>query len=151
MIQGNDILANGWFAVLVMAVAVAFVVLVIAMVRTLIEIRKTAYQARQFFVQLNKDAPLILNYLQGTSKNVRGITDETKDGISHALVLFHAVGDVGHTLGTMHHTVLWQAKRLGNRVDILMAGMKAMYQSIRRRSYSSKIRSPQKPNNVWEP
>ncbi|MBA3967859.1 MAG: DUF948 domain-containing protein [Nitrospirales bacterium] len=134
-------MTNGLIEVAVVLVVVAFVILVISMVWTMIEIRRTAHQAGQFFVQLNRDVPHILNNFHGTSQNVRVIADEAKVGVTHALVLFHAVGDVGHTIGTMHNTVVWQAKRLGNRVDMVMAGMRAVFQSLHRHSFQSKNRS----------
>jgi hypothetical protein len=73
-------MTNGLIEVAVVVGVVALVILGSAMVWTMNGIRRTAHQVGQFFMQRNRDVPHIFKNFHGTSRNMRVITDEAKEG-----------------------------------------------------------------------
>jgi len=107
----------------------AFVVLLGALVATIMQIKKTLVQAEQLLGHLNKETPLLLDNLHEISNNVRSVTHQTCEGMTHAMALVHAIGDIGHTVKRMHLAVLDQGERLLNTFDSVKRGIKSGFES----------------------
>ncbi len=109
---------------------IAFVVLLGALVATIMQIKKTLVQAEQLLDHLNKETPLLLNNLHEISHNVRDLTHQTRLGMTRAMVLVHAIGDIGHTVKTMHRAVLDQGERLLNKFDSIRRVTKSGFEFL---------------------
>jgi len=113
----------------IVAAMIAFVVLLGVLVSTIIQVKKTLVQAEHLLEHLNKETPLLLDNLHEISHNVRDVTHQTRLGITQAMVLGHAIGDIGHTVKRMHVAVLDQGERLFNTLDAVTQSIKRGFES----------------------
>ncbi|GJL62001.1 MAG: hypothetical protein NPIRA04_06550 [Nitrospirales bacterium] len=118
----------------IVVAVIAFVVLVGALVATIMQIKTTLVQAEKLLGHLNKETPLLLSNLHEISSNVRDVTHKTREGMTHAMVLVHAIGDIGHTVKKMHLAVLDQGERLLNTFDSVKRGIKRGFESTQHRN-----------------
>ncbi|GJL48810.1 MAG: hypothetical protein NPIRA01_00370 [Nitrospirales bacterium] len=114
----------------IVAAMIAFVGLLGVLVSTIIQVKKTLVQAEHLLEHLNKETPLLLDNLHEISHNVRGVTHQTRLGITHAMVLGHAIGDIGDTVKRMHVAVLDQGERLFNTFDAVTRSIKSGFEPI---------------------
>ena len=114
-------------------VAVAFVVLVGYLVPTVIRLRHMAIQSERLLSQLNRDLPLLLKELKGTSENVAAMTTQAKQGVDRASVLFNAIGEVGKTVNQVHGTVRGKSGAILLSLASVLAGIKAASSTIKSR------------------
>ena len=74
--------------------AVAFAVLVGFVVPVLIRLRHTVAQSEQLLAKMNADLPALVSDLRSMSHNLHALTNQAREGVEHASVLLHAVGEV---------------------------------------------------------
>ncbi len=139
------------FELTLASMMVAFIILAICLAVTVIQIKKTFIQAERFFSQLNTDIPKVLNNFHVTSENIRLMTQQTRDGVGHASVLFHAVGEIGTTVNQVHAALREGGKRLMNSFDVIKARIVATV-TYKRQRCSDFHRSPiTKPTYIPQP
>lgn len=117
----------------VLLVAVAFAVLVGCVVPVLIQVRKTVAESEQLFAKLNAEVPSLVAELRSMSQNLNEVTDQARDGIGHAAVLLHAVGEVGESVQQVHSIVRGSSGTLLSNVASMVAGFKAATHVVRER------------------
>ena len=86
-------------------VAVAFAILVGYLVPLLVQIRKTAAEAEQLVTKLNSELPTLVAELRTMSHSLNDVAEQARDGVEHAAVLLHALGDVGDSVNQVHQLV----------------------------------------------
>lgn len=106
-------------------VAIAFAVLVGYLVPLLIQIRKTAAEAEQLVTKLNSELPTLVVELRAMSQNLNDVAEQARDGVEHAAVLLHAMGDVGESVNQVHSLVRGSGSSLLANVVSMFAGLKA--------------------------
>ena len=114
-------------------VAVAFAVLIGYLVPVLIQVRKTVAESEQLLAKMNADLPALVAELRATGQNLNDLTDRARDGVEHASVLLHAVGEVGESVQQVHNVVRGSSGSLLTNVASVVAGFKAATQVMRDR------------------
>ena len=106
-------------------VAVAFAVLVGYLVPLLIQIRKTAVEAEQLVTKLNLELPTLVAELRTMSHSLNDVAEQAGDGVEHAAVLLHALGDLGDSVNQVDQLVRGSGGSLLARMVSVFAGLKA--------------------------
>ena len=114
-------------------VAVAFAVLVAYLVSTLIQIRKTAVESERLFSRLNDELPSLFTEIRRLTENLNAAAIEARDGIEHASVLLHAMGEMGETVQQVHSVVRGQGGHVLGRLTSVIAGVKAASSAVKQR------------------
>jgi uncharacterized protein YoxC len=113
--------------------AAAFAVLVGFLVPVLIRLRNTAIQSEQLLAKMNADLPALVSDLRSMSHNLNALTDQMREGVEHASVLLHAVGEVGESVQQVHDVVRGSSGTLLTNVAGLVAGVRAATRVMRER------------------
>ncbi len=116
-----------------MLVAVAFAVLVGFLVPVLMQVRKTVTESEQLLAKMNADLPPLVGELRAVSQHLNQLTEQARDGVEHAAVLLHAVGEVGESVQQVHNVVRGSSGTLMTNVASVLAGFKAATQVMRER------------------
>lgn len=114
-------------------VAVAFAVLVGYLVPVLMQVRKTVAESEQLLSKMNAEVPALVAELRAMSQNLNDVTNQARDGVEHAAVLLHAVGEVGESVQQVHNVVRGSGGTLLNRVASMVAGFRAASRVVRER------------------
>ena len=117
----------------VLLVAVAFAVLVGYLVPVLMQIRKTVAESEQLLSKMNAEVPGLLAELRSMSQNLNDVTNQAREGVEHAAVLLHAVGEVGESVQHIHNVVRGSSGTLWSNVVSMVAGFKAATKVVRER------------------
>lgn len=118
-----------------MLVAVAFALLVGYLVPTLIQLRRAVAESRQLLAQMNNELPSLVTELRAMAQNVNGLAEQTRDGVEHASVLLHAVGEVGETMQEVHGIVRGTSGSLLTNLAGIVAGFKAARAVVKERMH----------------
>jgi uncharacterized protein YoxC len=113
--------------------AVAFAVLVGFLVPILIRLRNTVAESEQLLARMNADLPPLVADLRSVSHNLNALMDQARDGVEHASVLLHAVGEVGESVQQVHEVVRGSSGSLLTNVASLVAGVRAVTRVMRER------------------
>lgn len=116
-----------------LVVALAFAVLVGYLVPVLMQVRKTVAESEQLLAKMNADLPPLVGELRAMSQNLNSLTDQARDGVEHAAVLLHAVGEVGESVQQVHNVVRGASGTLLTNVASVVAGFKAATYVMRER------------------
>mgnify|MGYP000884396842 CR=1 FL=1 len=114
-------------------VAVAFAVLVGCLVPVLLQVRKTVVESEQLLSKMNTEIPALVAELRAMSQNLNDVTSQARDGVEHASVLLHAVGEVGESVRQVHNVVCGSGGTLLSNVASMVAGFKAATHVVRER------------------
>jgi len=114
-------------------VAVAFAVLVGYLVPLLMQVRKTVAESEQLLLKMNTEVPALVAELRAMSQNLNDVTNQVREGVEHAAVLLHAVGEVGDSVQQVHNIVRGSGGTLLNNVASMVAGLKAATHVVRER------------------
>jgi uncharacterized protein YoxC len=114
-------------------VAVAFAVLVGYLVPVLMQVRKTVAESEQLLSKMNAEVPALVAELRAMSQNLNDVTNQARDGVEHAAVLLHAVGEVGESVQRVHNVVRGSSGTLLSNVVSMVAGFKAATKVVRER------------------
>ena len=114
-------------------VAVAFAVLVGYIVPLLMQVRKTVGESEQLLSKLNAEVPALVAELRAMSQNLNDVTNQAREGVEHASVLLHAVGEVGESVQHVHNVVRGSGGTLLSNVASMIAGFKAATHVVRER------------------
>ncbi|HWG97110.1 MAG TPA: DUF948 domain-containing protein [Nitrospira sp.] len=114
-------------------VAVAFAVLVGYLVPVLMQVRKTVAESEQLLSKMNAEVPALVAELRAMSQNLNDVTNQAREGVEHAAVLLHAVGEVGESVQQVHNVVRGSGGTLLNRVASMIAGFRAASRVVRER------------------
>ncbi|MDR4479754.1 MAG: DUF948 domain-containing protein [Nitrospira sp.] len=114
-------------------VAIAFAVLVGYLVPLLIQMRKMVAESEQLVTKLNVEVPTLIAELRMMSQNLNEVTEQARDGVEHAAVLLHAVGQVGESVNQVHSLVRGSGGSLLANVASVMAGFRAAKQVVTER------------------
>ncbi|MCP9469190.1 MAG: DUF948 domain-containing protein [Nitrospira sp.] len=114
-------------------VAVAFMVLVGFLVPVLVQIRKTVEESEQLLAKMNADLPPLVEELRTTSKNLNELSSQARQGVEHATVLLHAVGEVGESVQQIHNVVRGSSGTVLTNVMGAVAGFRAAARVMRDR------------------
>jgi uncharacterized protein YoxC len=117
----------------VIIAAGAFAVLVGFLVPVLIRLRNTVAQSEQLLGKMNADLPAFVSDLRAMSHNLNGLTNQAREGVEHASVLLHAVGELGESVQQVHNVVRGSSGTLLTNVASLVAGVRAVTRVMRER------------------
>ncbi len=112
-------------------VAVVFAVLVGYLVPVLMQVRKTVAESEQLLAKMNAEIPALVTELRAISQNLNEVTNQAREGVEHAAVLLHAVGEVGESVQQVHNAVRGSGGSLISNVASVMAGVKAATHVVR--------------------
>ncbi len=115
-------------------VAVAFVLLVGFLVPLAIQVRKSVAESERLLSKMNTEVPSLVAELRVMSQNLNGLTDQAREGVEHAAVLLHAVGEIGESVQQVHNVVRGSSGTLLTNVASMVAGFKAATQVVRDRT-----------------
>lgn len=113
--------------------ALAFAVLVGYLVPVLIQLRQTVAESERLLATMHAEVPLLISELRVTSRNLNELTQRARDGVEHAAVLLHAVGEVGESVQQVHNVVRGSGGSMLANVASMVAGFKAATQVVRDR------------------
>lgn len=114
-------------------VAVGFAVLVGYLVPVLIQLRKTVAESEQLLARMNSELPSLLSQMQQMNQNVNALAAQIRDGVEHASVLLHALGEVGESVQQVHGVVRGRSENLLVNLASVVAGIKAASAVVRER------------------
>lgn len=107
-------------------IAVAVVALVAMLVPILLQAKRTLVEAELSLVRFNTDLLPLMSELRNTMGNVNELIEKSRDGVEHASVLLHAVGEIGETVEEVHQMVRGTGGALlRNMVNVVFAGIHA--------------------------
>jgi len=106
-------------------VATAFAVLVGYLVPMLIQLRKTIAESEQLLAQMSSELPSLVREMRAMTENVNTLVNQARDGVDHAAVFLHAVGEIGDTVQQVHETVRGKSGSLLVNVASMVAGFRA--------------------------
>ena len=113
--------------------AAAFAVLVGFLVPVLIRLRHTIAQSEQLLVKMHADLPALVSDLRSMSHSLNVLTNQAREGVEHASVLLHAVGEVGESVQQVHNVMRGSSGTLLTNVAGLVAGVRAATRVMRER------------------
>ena len=113
--------------------AAAFAVLVGFLVPVLIRLRHAVAQSEQLLVKMHADLPALVSDLRSMSHNLNALTNQAREGVEHASVLLHAVGEVGESVQQVHNVMRGSSGTLLTNVAGLVAGVRAATRVMRER------------------
>ncbi len=113
--------------------AAAFAVLVGFLVPVLIRLRHTVAQSEQLLIKMHADVPALVSELRAMSHNLNALTNQAREGVEHASVLLHAVGEVGESVQQVHNVMRGSSGTLLTNVAGLVAGVRAATRVMRER------------------
>jgi uncharacterized protein YoxC len=113
--------------------AIAFAVLVAYIVPLLIQWRKTATEAERLVTVLNSELPTLISELRVTSRSFNDVAEQARDGVEHAAVLLHAMGEVGDSVNQVHDLVRGSGSSLLANALSIFTGLKAAKQVVTER------------------
>ena len=116
-----------------MLAAVACAVLVGFFVPVLIQLRKTVAESEQLLAKMNADLLPLVGELRAVSQHLNQLTEQARDGVEHAAVLLHAVGEVGESVQQVHNVLRGSSGTLMTNVASVLAGFKAATHVMRER------------------
>ena len=67
------------------------------------------------------------------TENVNALVDQARDGVDHAAVFLHAVGEIGDTVQKVNETVRGKSGSLLVNVASMVAGLKAASTIVKER------------------
>ena len=114
-------------------VAVVFAVLVGYLVPVLMQVRKTVAESERLLAKMNTELPALVVELRAVSQNLNEVTSQAREGVEHAAVLLHAVGEVGESVRQVHNVVCGSGGTLLSSVASMVAGVKAATHVVRER------------------
>ena len=114
-------------------VALVFAVLVGYLVPVLMQVRKTVAESEQLLAKMNTELPALVVELRAVSQNLNDVTSQAREGVEHAAVLLHAVGEIGESVQQVHNVVRGSSGTLLNNVASMVAGFKAATHVVRER------------------
>ena len=114
-------------------VTIAFVVLVGYLVPVMIQVRKTVAESEQLLAKMNHDLPPLIGELRSISRNMNDLTEQARNGVEHAAVLLHAVGEVGESVQQVHEVVKGSSGSMLTNVASVVAGLKAATKVVKER------------------
>ena len=114
-------------------VALVFAVLVGYLVPVLMQVRKTVAESEQLLAKMNTELPALVVELRAISQNLNNVTSQAREGVEHAAVLLHAVGEIGESVQQVHNVVRGSSGTLLNNVVSMVAGFKAATHVVRER------------------
>lgn len=114
-------------------VAVAFAVLVGCLVPVLLQVRRTVIESEHLLSRMNAEVPALVAELRAMSQNLNDVTSQAREGVEHASVLLHAVGEVGESVRQVHNVVCGSSGTLLSNVASMVAGVKAATHVVRER------------------
>ena len=113
--------------------AAAFALLVGFLVPVLIRLRNTVAESEQLLRKMNADLPALVADLGSMTRNLNALTDQAREGVEHASVLLHAVGEVGESVQQVHDVMRGSSGTLLTNVASLVAGVRAATRVVRER------------------
>lgn len=119
-------------------VAVVFAVLVGFLVPTLIQIRRTVAESEQLLARVNNEVPSLLHEIRVMTENVNVLADQARDGVEHASVFLHAVGELGETVQRVHGAVRGTSGSLLVNLASVVAGFKAAKAVVKERLHKER-------------
>lgn len=114
-------------------IATAFAVLVGYLVPMLIQLRKTIAESEQLLAHMSSELPSLVREMRAMTENVNTLVDQARDGVDHAAVFLHAVGEIGDTVQQVHETVRGKSGTLLVNVASMVAGLKAASTIVKER------------------
>ncbi|MFZ3012451.1 MAG: DUF948 domain-containing protein [Nitrospira sp.] len=114
-------------------VALVFAVLVGYLVPVLMQVRKTVAESEQLLAKMNTELPALVVELRAISQNLNNVTSQAREGVEHAAVLLHAVGEIGESVQQVHNVVRGSSGTLLNNMASMVAGFKAATHVVRER------------------
>jgi uncharacterized protein YoxC len=109
----------------VLMIALAIVALVAYLISTLIQLRKTLVEGEQLLIHLNNEMPAVLQEARLVTQHLNALAQEARQGVEHASVFLHAVGDVGETVQHVHGLISGRGGGLVSRLASVLTGVKA--------------------------
>ena len=87
--------------------------------------RKTVAESEQLVTKMNSDLPTLVAELRAMSQSLNDVAEQARDGVEHAAVLLHAMGEVGESVNQVHNAGAWIGRTLLTNVASMVAGFKA--------------------------
>ena len=115
----------------------AFAVLVVSVIVTLVQIRKTAVETERLLAHLNSELPLLMKDIRLIAEHVNALAIEARDGVEHASVFLHAVGEMGETVQQVHGLVRGQGGSVVTKLTGVLAGLRAASAVVKARFLKS--------------
>jgi len=114
-------------------IAVAFAILVGYLVPVLMQLRRTVAESEQLLSKMNTEVLALVAELRVVSQNLNDVTNQARQGVEHASVLLHAVGEIGESVQHVHNVVRGSGGTLLSNVASVVAGFKAASHLVRER------------------
>jgi uncharacterized protein YoxC len=82
---------------------------------------------------MNAEVPALVAELRAMSQNLNDVTNQAREGVEHAAVLLHAVGEVGESVQRVHNVVRGSSGTLLSNMVSMVSGFKAATKVVRER------------------
>lgn len=93
------------YDILAVAVSIAVLVLVIYLIPTVNQMRKTSISVRRFFDDVEEDLRPLLKELKETASQANRISSGTREGVDKIVKFLVAIEDIGKTIKSVNSAV----------------------------------------------
>jgi uncharacterized protein YoxC len=108
-------------------IALEAVVLLVFLVPTWMQMRRTTREAERLLRRLNEDLPILFREATQAVQTMNEVATDLRDASAHVRVLGNAVGGIGETINQVQGLVRGGAGSLLTNVGSLLAGFRAAY------------------------
>jgi uncharacterized protein YoxC len=115
----------------VLLIGASFLLLALAVIPTLIELRRTMAEVKSMVAMLNTEFVPLLREMRAVSEHINALADQAEHGVERASELFDAAGRLGHTLQRVQ-SVLEHSPIVTNTL-VVGAGVRAAIDVLRQR------------------
>lgn len=108
----------------VSVIAITLIVLVCFAVPTVIEVRKTARAAREFFARTDSELQPVLKEVREVMSNLRPLTESAASCADDVRTFMSALGETGHNLHAVNDLLCMVSDSV-SRYNVVATGLKA--------------------------
>lgn len=109
----------------------AFVVLVVYLVLTLIQLRRTLVRIDEFVVNTDRELTPLLASLRESSERLKEMLGQLQQGVRRAEGLLEAIGEVGDTIHAVNDAIRNGVHRYLDQILAMWAGIKTFSKFFR--------------------
>jgi len=117
-------------------IALEAVVLLVFLVPTWMQMRRTTKEAERLLRRLNEDLPILFREATQAVQTMNQVATDLREASAHVRVLGNAVGGIGETINQVQGLVRGGTGTLLTNVSSLLAGFRAAYGVFTQKSSS---------------
>ncbi len=120
--------------VALLIIACAFVVLVVALLPVLRELRSAVAETQRLAAAMNEELAPLMREMRSVTADMSRLLNQVESSVEHATLLFRAIGDVGDRLQSAQNRIdeAWgrTERAFGRKANMMFLGLGASLRAI---------------------